>query len=81
MSAQPPPGTGDATPVHDLEYDLAHEASEQARFGSGRGPAPRPDHIQVGNQTADYDGDYGYDLAHDIPRQAPRSKPRKAPHH
>ena len=47
---------------HDLEYDLAHEATAV-------GPAHRDaEHEPVATATPEYDGDYSYDLAHDVPR-------------
>jgi hypothetical protein len=53
----------DQQPEPDLEYDLAHEASEVSTpLNPHRDPEP------VATETPEYDGDYSYDLAHDVPR-------------
>jgi hypothetical protein len=49
----------------DLEYDLAHEATESAA-DAARPPDPAQASVPTG--TPEYDGDYSYDLAHDLPR-------------
>jgi len=73
MTTPQPAATGDHGPP-DLEYDLAHDATEQNCSGPDcppHAPATRP-LVQVDNRTHEYDGDYGYDLAHDIPGRRPR---------
>jgi hypothetical protein len=56
-------------PGADLEYDLAHEAGQQARVaGTTAGPEHEQPREAVINATPTYDGDYSYDLAHDIPK-------------
>jgi hypothetical protein len=58
----------------DLEYDLAHEAIDDAAVRRESQPGPG---AVVTTETADSGSDYGYDLAHEIPRQrSPRQRTR-----
>jgi len=68
MTQQPHPGAADArsAPAPDLEYDLAHEATDQRCMGQGSTSVR--DLVQAPVHTDEYGGDYSYDLAHEIPR-------------
>jgi hypothetical protein len=48
----------------DLEYDLAHEASDDDMTAD---PTDHEQQVTVITSTFGYDGDYSYDMAHDIP--------------
>lgn len=71
MSSEQPPPT--SAPGADLEYDLAHEATENGEAvaptddGHDHGREAQPEAVATG--TPEYDGDYSYDLAHDVPRE------------
>jgi hypothetical protein len=59
----------------DLEYDLAHEATDSAA-DAVRPPDPARQAVRTG--TPDYDGDYSYDLAHEVPKDDPDQASRRS---